>query len=91
VSDDYRDVAQDQATRRLMARSDEWTWHLLPLKKTNERDHTGFHVMGFMADPADTDGVVIYLGNIFGPDGGKTGKKKYASIEAAMADGWVVD
>jgi hypothetical protein len=64
-------------------------WPKLPLKNTSHRDPLipGMPLTGFLVSG---QGAKVYVGNIFGvPPVSEV--KEYASYEAVLADGWVVD
>jgi hypothetical protein len=76
----------------LMYSPEEWPWgELLPLQRGRGREE------GFLFCPISrtAPAPVLYLGNLFAVDSGTPFKdipqKRYASLEAIVADGWVVD
>jgi hypothetical protein len=61
----------------------------VPLKHRTRRDSTGFPLLG-VALPY-SDGIVeVYHTNLFMPDPDAP-FDKYLTVEAAVADGWLVD
>lgn len=72
----------------LMKDPGEWpVWPRLPVKSRTKKDPGGLMQLGVMLDGY---GATVYLGTMF-DDLSKAPTLQYATFEAAVDDGWVVD
>lgn len=84
--------------RQMLRETARWPWYpLLPVKNHKEeyREADGFPKVGLLAD-GHLDPPVVFLVNMLAVADGEAALKdapvkKYASVDAMIEDGWMVD
>lgn len=81
----------ESITKRMLANSDTWPlWPLLPIKRPKPRDMPEVACLHANVTEKPHGGIIVYKCMIYDFDP-SCEKITYPTVEAFLADGWIVD
>jgi hypothetical protein len=86
-------ATEQRMSKKMMSNPDTWPHAVLPLKNRTEREAGGWPKLGYMVSGPDVTGaIIIHLGNFYFTIADKQENPlEFASVDDALAAGWVVD